>query len=180
MTACVKKITLILGGARSGKSTYAQQLAATMGGKVLFCATAEPLDDEMQSRIEQHRRSRPVDWDTVEASRDIGTALHKMVAGYDTVIIDCITLLVANCIGENTNVDTAEQLVHSEITNLINLMQRKHSSYMLVSNELGNGLVPENGLGRVYRDVLGKANQMLAAHADEVYLMVAGLPLKLK
>lgn len=121
-----------------------------------------------------------MDWDTVEASRDIGTALHKMVAGYDTVIIDCITLLVANCIGENTNVDTAEQLVHSEITNLINLMQRKHSSYMLVSNELGNGLVPENGLGRVYRDVLGKANQMLAAHADEVYLMVAGLPLKLK
>ncbi|MCX6001209.1 MAG: bifunctional adenosylcobinamide kinase/adenosylcobinamide-phosphate guanylyltransferase [Chloroflexi bacterium] len=175
-----KRIVLILGGARSGKSSYAQELAKQTGGRVLFCATAEALDGEMQSRIEKHRRSRPPGWDTVEASRDIGKVLGQRATEYDAIIIDCITVLVANVMGDGSDAEKAESSISAEILGLIELIKRKQSNYILVSNEVGSGLVPDNKLGRVYRDELGKANQLLADVADEVYLMTAGIPLKLK
>ena len=180
MSAAENKIILLLGGARSGKSAYAQELAGLAGGSVLFCATAEPLDDEMQSRIGKHRVSRPPGWETVEAGRDIGRALGQRASQYDTIIIDCITILVANVMGDGSEAEKAESSVGAEILSLIALLKRKQSNYILVSNEAGSGLVPDNRLGRLYRDELGKANQKLAAVSDEVYLLTAGIPLKLK
>ena len=180
MSAVTNKIILLLGGARSGKSAYAQELAGLAGGRVLFCATAEALDDEMQSRIKRHRRSRPPDWETVEASRDMAKALGQKAAEYDAIIIDCITILVANVMGDGSEAEKAESSVNAEMLKLAELLERRQSTYILVSNEVGSGLVPDNRLGRLYRDELGKANQKLAAVSDEVYLLTAGIPLKLK
>jgi adenosylcobinamide kinase / adenosylcobinamide-phosphate guanylyltransferase len=174
------RIILLLGGARSGKSTRAQELAEEMGGRVLFCATAEALDDEMQARIEAHKRSRPSNWDTIESSRNIGEALRAHGRDHNTVIIDCITLLVSNCLNDDFTSDQAEKAALAEITSLIGLMQERRANYILVSNEVGSGLVPDNKAGRLYRDMLGQANQQLAKYADEVYFMAAGLSLRMK
>ena len=179
MTA-VNKMVLILGGARSGKSSYAQKIAADRGGKVLFCATAQPLDKDMRERIRAHRRSRPSGWDTLEASDNLAAALEGKTGKYATVIVDCITLLAANCIGRITDSRKAGKCVDVEIRDLIRLMQRSPCNFILVSNEVGGGIVPDNALARVYRDALGRANQQLAAAAGQVILMTAGLPLKLK
>ena len=178
MAGINKKTILVLGGARSGKSTYAQQLASGMGRRVLFCATAEPLDDDMLDRIEQHKKSRPCHWETLEVSRNVGRALCSLTARYDAVVVDCITLLVSNCLQDGSL--QAGKIVSEEISSLIQFMGDKRSNYILVSNEVGSSLVPDNVLGRQYRDVLGRANQLLAGAADEVYLMVAGIPLKVK
>lgn len=173
------KIILVTGGARSGKSSYAQQLASRIGKKILFCATAQPLDNEMKARIEVHRNSRPAGWDTLEANLRIGDSIKKAGEGYDTIIIDCITLLVANCFsGDDPAVWIARAL--EEIADLTDLLILRQSNYIIVSNEVGNGIVPDNRIGREYRDTLGRANQMLASCADQVFLMVAGLPLKIK
>jgi len=175
-----KRIILILGGARSGKSSHAQQVAADRGGRVLFCATAQPLDEEMQERIRAHRQSRPPGWDTLEVKDGLAAALEGKAETYDTVIVDCITLLTANCMGEAIDYRAAEKAVEAEVDGLIELMRRSGCSFILVSNEAGSGIVPDNRLARVYRDALGKANQRLSRAADEVILMTAGLPLKLK
>jgi adenosylcobinamide kinase/adenosylcobinamide-phosphate guanylyltransferase len=134
----------------------------------------------MQSRIGKHRRSRPPGWETLEAGRDIGRALARQAPEYDAIIVDCITILVANAIGDETDIEKAESAVNAELLGLIELLKLRQSNYILVSNEVGSGIVPDNRLGRLYRDELGKANQKLAAAADEVYLMTAGIPLKLK
>lgn len=176
----MNKIILLLGGARSGKSAYAQELAGLAGSKVLFCATAEALDGEMQSRIKKHRMSRPPGWATFESSRDIGKALGPHASKYDVIIIDCITVLVANVMGDGTDTEKAESSVGAEILSLGELLKRRQSNYILVSNEVGSGIVPDNRLARLYRDELGRANQKLAAISDEVYLLTAGIPLKLK
>jgi adenosylcobinamide kinase / adenosylcobinamide-phosphate guanylyltransferase len=175
-----KRILLVLGGARSGKSSYAQQVAAGLGDRVLFCATAQPLDKEMQDRIQAHRQSRPATWDTLEITDGLAAALEGKSGAYDTVIIDCITLLIANCIGEAMDYRSAEKAVDAEMDSLIELMRRGDCGFILVSNEVGGGIVPDNRLARVYRDVLGRANQRLARSANEVILMTAGLPMKLK
>jgi len=170
----------VLGGARSGKSSYAQQVAAYRGGRVLFCATAQPLDEEMRERIQAHRQNRPPGWDTLEIKDGLASALAGKTGGYDTVILDCVTLLTANCIGESVDYGAAEKVVDAEIDSLIDLMSRAVCRFILVSNEVGGGIVPDNRLARVYRDALGRANQRLARAADEVILMTAGLPMKLK
>ncbi len=174
------KIILVLGGARSGKSSFAVELASGLGHKVLFCATAEPLDDEMRARIEAHKKTRPSSWTTLESATNIAAAIGKSSAGHDAVIIDCMTLLLSNLLGEGIPLSQCEQSVAREMEELLTCLGKKESNYIIVSNEVGQGLVPENGLARTYRDMLGKINQQLAACADEVYLMVARLPVKIK
>ena len=174
-----KNCILILGGARSGKSRFAQELAAKLGDKVLFVATGAPLDDEMQARIDDHKKTRPQHWQTLEISKDIGRKLAK-TRGFEVVLVDCLTLLVANLLGDETEYRKAEKLVLAEIKGIISAMDRLDATFIFVSNEVGMGLVPDNKLGRVYRDLLGKANQLLAQHADEVYFMVAGIPVNVK
>ncbi len=173
-------IILITGGARSGKSAFAQKLATELGKRVLFCATAQPLDPEMQARIEMHRKSRPAGWDTVELPLNVAAGLRHIRAKYDIIVIDCITMLVANRLCEDMPEEKAEYEVLAEIEPLISYMQKQKIHFILVTNEVGWGIVPDNKLARLYRDLLGKVNQKLAGCAHEVYLLVAGIPCKIK
>lgn len=177
----------MLGGARSGKSNYAQELAKQMAGRVLFVATAEAGDEDMRLRIENHKRSRPPDWRTLEVTTDIGRAIEGEIEDESLVIIDCITLLVSNvfCRYDEKHFEIIEdsileKQVISEIDNLLECLQKTHASFIIVSNEVGLGIVPDNRMGRLYRDFLGRANQMLTRKADEVYFMIAGIPLRVK
>lgn len=174
------RIILITGGARSGKSDFARHLAGETGQRVLFCATAQALDDEMQTRIEAHKRSRPASWETLEASTGVARQLSLICSKYDVILIDCITLLVSNCLVDSIPPKEAEKRAAAEIDALVGLISRRECSYIVVTNEVGLGIVPNNPLARLYRDVLGNANRALAACADEVYLMMAGLSLRLK
>lgn len=178
-------LTFILGGARSGKSTYAVQRAEEAGGRVLFVATAEAFDDDMRDRITRHQAERPRGWRTLEAPLGVGAALGAELAsaGYDTIIVDCLTLLVSNVLlrlPEDTLDDVVAEAVAVEVDALIDLISHSDAGWLVVSNEVGMGVVPPTRLGRVYRDVLGRANQRIARVADEVTLLVAGLPWKLK
>jgi adenosylcobinamide kinase/adenosylcobinamide-phosphate guanylyltransferase len=175
-----KLITLLLGGARSGKSYYAQQLASELGGKVLFVATGEARDEEMQARIAEHKKARPKNWRTLEMPTGIGRRIQKQIGDAEVVIVDCLTLLISNLLHDEPDYPEAEKRMMAEINELIAAMDRLDASFVIVSNEVGMGLVPENKLGRIYRDLLGKANQLLAQHATEVYLMVACLPVQIK
>lgn len=195
-----KKFILILGGARSGKSTFAQSLAKRLRESVLFVATGEPLDEEMASRIEEHKKMRPKNWRTLEIATNVGQKLQDQIKDADVVLLDCITLLVSNILtkedkkpfsspskgedegeGENTEaIPEAEKQVMAEMEDLIDCIDKHECNFIVVSNEVGLGLVPDNKLGRVYRDLLGKANQLLAQHATEIYFMVSGIPVKIK
>jgi adenosylcobinamide kinase/adenosylcobinamide-phosphate guanylyltransferase len=181
------KSTLITGGARSGKSHFAQELARESGGAVLFVATAEAGDEEMKQRIEAHRRARPPTWETLEITTHIGRRIARNIGKAQTVIIDCITLLINNIFQQYSPQNEAEidealvgKEVIAEISELIDCMEQSDASFIIVTNEVGLGLVPANKVSRLYRDLLGRANQVLAQHADEVYLMAAGIPVKIK
>ena len=178
---------MIIGGARSGKSSFAQELAVKLGEPILFVATAEAKDEEMRRRIEAHKRSRPTLWNTLEAATSVGSQIGKNIGQARVVIIDCVTLLVNNVLCQHMNggdnkIDTEviEQGVTDEITQLIDCMNNSEASFIVVTNEAGTGLIPPNAMARLYRDLLGKVNQMLGQHADCVYLMVAGLPLQVQ
>lgn len=177
------KSTLILGGARSGKSTYAQELAIKAGGNVLFVATAEAGDADMKKRIEMHRKLRPPVWVTIEATTCIGRRIKENIGQAQTVIIDCVTLLINNIFKEyddKTDADLAEKEVMAEIKEITDCIDGSEARFIIVSNEVGLGIVPADRVSRLYRDLLGRANQVLAAHADEVYLLVAGIPVAVK
>ncbi|TRZ96872.1 MAG: bifunctional adenosylcobinamide kinase/adenosylcobinamide-phosphate guanylyltransferase [Dehalococcoidia bacterium] len=175
-----KQCIFILGGARSGKSRYAQELAGKLSNKVLFVATGEARDKEMQARISHHKKNRPESWRTLEAPTNIGRQIEQQIGDAEVVLIDCLTLLVSNLLGDESDYSKAEKQVMAEINELIACMDKLDSSFIIVSNEVSMGLVPETRLGRIYRDMLGKANQLIARHASEVYLMVAGIPVKVK
>jgi adenosylcobinamide kinase/adenosylcobinamide-phosphate guanylyltransferase len=175
-----KQITLLLGGARSGKSHYAQQLAIKLGSRVLFVATGEALDEEMEARIAEHKKARPKNWRTVEIPSGVGRGIERQIGDAEVVIIDCLTLLVSNLLRDEPDYPEAEKRVTAETNELIAAMDKLDASFVIVSNEVGMGLVPETKLGRIYRDLLGKANQLLAVHATKVYLMVACLPVQVK
>jgi len=175
------RLILILGGARSGKSTHAQRLAKAHGGKVVFIATAEALDDEMRDRIAAHQADRPMDWQTLEIPYDVGQAFTRLSPPADVVLLDCLTLLVSNLLFLEGDIDqpdaaAAEARLDGELQGLLDVIHAGRADWFIVSNEVGQGLVPPYPSGRVYRDLLGHANQRLAAQADEVYWMVAGIP----
>ena len=177
--------TLILGGARSGKSRFALDIAANLGEKVLFVATAEAQDEEMRQKIEEHKRTRPSAWRTLEVPTGIGKAIRKEVGDSNVAIVDCLTLLVSNLLEdcgdpEQLDMNKARERVAKEIKELVECMDETDASFILVSNEVGLALVPDNQLGRVYRDLLGWCNQELAQRADQVYFMIAGLPTLVK
>ncbi len=182
-----KRCVLIIGGAGSGKSHFAQELAPKLGEAVLFVATAVAGDEEMRQRIERHKRARSAAWSTLEATSHLGSQILEKIGEAQVVIVDCITLLVNNIFsqysdqaGEQINAPLIEKGVIAEVGELIECIDRLDASFIIVTNEVGLGLVPASRLGRSYRDLLAKANQMLAQVADDVYLMVAGLPLLIK
>ena len=174
-----KRLTLVLGGVRAGKSSHAQQLASA-GKRVLFVATAEPGDEEMAARIRVHREGRPADWDTLEEPIDLVSALTPVLHHYDMVLLDCLTLWVSNLLLQGQGPGPANVDTLSETKRLLALYGKADSTWIVVSNEVGLGVVPATQLGRSYADELGRVNQTVAAAADDVYFMVAGLPLPLK
>ena len=182
------KLTFILGGARSGKSYYAERFAADFGGPVLYIATAEALDEEMKVRIQNHQAARPRHWFTLESPRNVGKAFLAWQAekGPDAVglvLLDCLTLLTNNlALGQPDDVEERALTdgLNAELDDILAAIAASRLHWLVVSNEVGLGLVPPYPLGRVYRDSLGRANQRLAAAADEVLFMVAGIPMKVK
>ncbi len=180
-----KQLTFILGGARSGKSTYAEQLAAAQGERVLYVATAQAGDEEMAVRIAAHRAARPAQWRTLEAAQGVGAAIRTTLAHEkaDVVLVDCLTLLASNVLltlPEGAAAESVESALYAEVAELLAAYAASDAAWIVVSNEVGLGIVPAYPLGRVYRDALGRANQQLAAAADRVLFMVAGLPMTVK
>lgn len=176
------KLTLILGGARSGKSTHAQRLVEQRGGRVVFLATATADDDEMSARIVKHQQERASTWTTREIPHGIATALAEQPVEADVILLDCLTLLVSNAMLVGvTDLDHPDESaitdqVNAEISSLMQVIESSPADWIIVSNEVGLGLVPPYPLGRIYRDLLGRANQQIASRADEVYWLVAGIP----
>jgi adenosyl cobinamide kinase/adenosyl cobinamide phosphate guanylyltransferase len=168
-------LTLLLGGARSGKSALAVRRVAALGSPVLFIATAEALDDEMASRIARHRAERDAGWTTVEAPLDPAAALAE-APPQACVVLDCLSLWVANLVQRGL----AEEEVVRRAADAAALAAGRQGPTIAVSNEVGMGVVPEFELGRRYRDVLGRVNAAWAAHADEALLVVAGRTLALE
>lgn len=187
------RLILVLGGARSGKSGYAESLAARIAQQrpVFYVATATAEDAEMERRIARHRAARPSHWLTVEAPGDPAAAIRGQLvrADFPVILLDCITLLVSNLLLDGAHAEfdeqrfeasEAEARVTAAIADLLAAWHETQATLILVSNEVGMGLVPPYPLGRVYRDVLGRVNAQLAREADVVLLMVAGLPVELK
>lgn len=179
------RLRFLLGGARSGKSTYAENWARDQGDRVLFIATAQAFDEEMIQRIQRHQIDRPAHWDTLEAPQQVAQAVKSQFhhLPHDTIILDCMTLLVSNLLlslSETVDQERVDAVVLQEIDALLALISESSADWLVVSNEVGMGVVPPTRLGRFYRDALGKANQRLASQANDVLLLVAGLPWKLK
>jgi adenosylcobinamide kinase/adenosylcobinamide-phosphate guanylyltransferase len=180
-----KKLTLVLGGARSGKSSHAEMLAAVYA-EVLYVATAEAWDDEMAARIAAHKVQRPTHWRTLEVTHAVGDAIATAAgaeAAAQVVLLDCLTLLANNVIitlAEGASDAEATAALMAEVDGLLAAYNAGVADWIIVSNEVGLGIVPAYPLGRIYRDALGRANQRLAAQADRVIFMVAGIPMIVK
>lgn len=174
------KCIFILGGTRSGKSRLAEETAAILSERVLYLATAAPGDAEMRRRIAAHVKRRPRRWRTLEQQTDIAAALRRDGGSEEVVIVDCLTLLLSNLLGALPNPADFEDAAVAEAAALLALARQSEAAFIIVSSEVGLGLVPDNAAGRHYRDVLGQVNQLAAETADEVYLMVAGQKLRLK
>ncbi|MCK9419225.1 MAG: bifunctional adenosylcobinamide kinase/adenosylcobinamide-phosphate guanylyltransferase [Nitrospirae bacterium] len=170
------KTYFITGGARSGKSAFAEKLASGLSGKRAYLATAQALDAEMAARIEKHRKDRGLAWDTYEEPLAAAELLKKLSGRYEVVLIDCLTLWLSNVIA-HTDGDDVVSLRSDELVAAINNF---NGVCIVVSNEVGLGIVPDNPLARKFRDLAGILNQRVALTADEVYFTAAGIPLKIK
>ncbi len=170
----MEKLTLLLGGARSGKSAYALEEASRIPGQKAFVATAQAFDDEMKIRIEKHKTERGNDWTTFEEPLHIVALLREIGTSHSVILLDCFTLWVSNVMHSSLD-------FHDEVENLVETLTTGRSAPIyIVSNEVGLGLVPESELGRAYRDNLGFLNRRIAMIASTVYFMVAGIPLAIK
>ena len=171
-----QKVVVITGGARSGKSRFAQELARSGGEDVVFIATAAVRDEEMRKRIEGHRRARPPQWVTIEEEIDLVGAIETRGGEPKTIIIDCITLWLSNLIERGDE----DERIRQQANRFNESLQRSPHCIILVTNEVGSGIVPDNPLARRFRDLAGEVNQILASSAQELYLMAAGVPLRLE
>jgi adenosylcobinamide kinase/adenosylcobinamide-phosphate guanylyltransferase len=180
---------LVTGGAKSGKSLFAEKLAAGLSGNVVYVATAEVLDREMEGRVARHRARRTADWTTLEAPRDLGFALAALPPSAGAVLVDCLTIWTSNrllALGEPESagwldaVDDLQNTLCHELEALAELAHAGTRHLVVVTNEVGYGVVPDTPLGRVFRDLLGSVNQRAAGLADHVFLVVAGLATEVK
>lgn len=171
-----KYVTLVLGGARSGKSRYAQQVASCFA-RVTFIATARTSDSEIRQKISQHRRERPKGWKTVEAPVRLSKMIDLESPQADVLLVDCLTMFVANVMGAKNG---AEKATEKNINQVCEAIRASKASIVVVSNEVGSGVVPAFRSGRIYRDLLGQMNQQVAEIADKVILMVAGVAVTVK
>jgi len=184
----VGRIVLVTGGARSGKSVFAETLAARHGERVAYVATATVGDAEMADRIARHRARRPAAWSTLEAPLDILASLAALDAGIEVVLVDCLAVWAANrllAVGEPAEdgwwdrVGALERVLAEELGLVVTAGRAAAWDLLLVTNEVGFGVVPPTELGRAYRDLLGRLNQVVAARANDVFLVVAGLAVEI-
>lgn len=183
------RLVFVTGGARSGKSTFAEKLASDSGDRVLYIATSVPFDDEMELRIQKHKERRPSGWQTVEAYRELDRIISVNIEEKSAVLLDCMTIMITNLMidsGINWEKASAEELysvektIDVEIDKLICTAAKTDALFIIVSNEVGMGLVPEYPMARVFRDIAGRANQKIAKASDEVFFCVSGIPMKIK
>ncbi|HEX2944775.1 MAG TPA: bifunctional adenosylcobinamide kinase/adenosylcobinamide-phosphate guanylyltransferase [Clostridia bacterium] len=183
------KLVLVTGGARSGKSTFAENFVRTYGKNILYIATAIAFDEEMKERVHLHRLQRPSTWETLEAFRNFGNSLPGLLIGRDAAMLDCITNMVSNIMLQKdmewNNMTTAdinevEREVSRQISELLSVIKDADIPFVIVTNELGMGVVPSTVLGRAARDIAGRTNQKLAREAEEVHLLVSGIPIRIK
>lgn len=177
------KIVLVTGGARSGKSTFAERYAAQGKRTVAYIATAQIYDDEMKERVNIHQSRRPANWSTFEAPYKAEQAMAQAVQEADAVLFDCLTLYTSNLLlapDAPVNREERRQAVLSAIDTLLSSAKQDRADVIFVTNEVGSGIVPDNALAREYRDIAGLVNQKVAGAADEVYLVVSGLAVELK
>ena len=176
------RLVFVLGGARSGKSRFAQEYAwAEAGEDVLYVATATVTDDEMTTRVARHREDRPAAWETVELPLRAGETLLARGALPPVIVLDCLTLLLSTPAFTDANLtaEAVEAHATAEVDGLVRLASVHSGTLIVVSNEVGMGMHPDYPLGRIYRDAFGRANQRIAAHADAAYFLLAGIALDL-
>ncbi len=171
----MSKLIFITGGVRSGKSSYAVELAQQLSSDVAFLATASSGDEEMKQRIKHHQRNRPSHWITIEEQRDVASQLKEINTPGRVIIVDCLTLLISNLLDSLSD----EEILH-QIRKIPRYAEMFNLTTIVISNEVGWGIVPTHPLGRRFRDLSGQASQILAHYAKEVYLMLSGIPLKIK
>lgn len=178
------RTTLITGGARSGKSRFAEQLAQQHGAPLCYLATAQPLDGEMDERIMRHRARRGTDWQTVEEPQALAQALTRLDGTCNAILVDCVTLWLSNLLlardDESKPLEETEAAILDDVHRLAVTLRGMTTPVYLVTNEVGMGIVPEHRLGRLFRDLAGQANQILASACHELYAVISGIPLKLK
>jgi adenosylcobinamide kinase/adenosylcobinamide-phosphate guanylyltransferase len=171
----------ITGGVRSGKSTFAEKRAGEFGSRLCYLATAQTLDCEMDERVRRHRERRGDEWNTIEEPIHLSQALARSDGQYDAILVDCLTLWLSNLLLRYEDAaENSEERIHEDLQRLKNTLQGMVTPVVFVSNEVGMGIVPDNALGRMFRDIAGRTNQGMAAGADEVYVIISGIPLKLK
>lgn len=183
------KIIYISGGARSGKSIFAEETCKDLSDKVAYIATSEIFDEEMKDRVKKHKAQRPDSWDTYEAYRDLDKIMESISRNNDTALLDCLTVMVNNLVfHSDIDIETAsfdeldklEKSIAEETSKLLSSARRLDINLVIVSNEIGMGIVPENKLSRIYRDIIGRSNQKCAAMSDEAYFVVSGIAVKIK
>lgn len=171
----------ITGGARSGKSSFAEKTAVGFGAPLGYLATAQTLDSEMDERIRRHRERRGAEWFTIEEPIHLSQALARCDGQYNVILVDCVTLWLSNLLFKYEDAaENCEERIHEDLQRLKSTLQGMVTPVILVSNEVGMGIVPDNALARIFRDIAGSTNQALAANADEVHVVISGIPLKLK
>lgn len=186
----MSRIVLVSGGARSGKSSFAERRARELNQKTVYIATSIPFDDGMKDRVKKHRQSRPESWTTIEQYRgfeSLGDREDFLSAGL--VLLDCLTLMVSNIMLESgldfdrcdhSEIDSLEAEIFRELSDLLELLKHHKKTAILVTNEVGFGIVPDNRLASIFRDIAGRANQRIASQADEVYMVFMGIENRIK
>jgi len=173
------RMTFVLGGARSGKSRFAVEFF-DRSKRIAYIATAVASDDEMKARIQEHKEMRPARWTTIESPADVASAVEKVAGKCEGVIIDCLTLLVSNLLLDEENPANKQGYIMGEVEKLCKVCKAAPVDVVIVSNEVGEGVVPDTKLGRDFRDIHGIVNQYVARECDEVYFLIAGIPQRLK
>lgn len=186
----MEEIILITGGARSGKSSLAEAKAKELGSKVVYIATAIAFDEGMKDRIAKHKSSRPSNWATIEMYKDFSKLeKNQDFIESDLILLDCITLMVSNILLDSgldfdkcsvEEIEHIEKIVFKEIKELLEVVARYEKKLIIVTNEVGMGLVPSYRLGSIFRDIAGRVNQYLAKQSKEVYFTVSGIPMRIK
>ena len=171
----------ITGGARSGKSTFAEKRAMEFGAPLGYLATAQALDGEMDERVRRHQERRGAEWAKIEEPLHLSQTLARCDGQYRVILVDCVTLWLSNLLFKYEDAgESCEDRIHEDLQRLKSTLHGMVTPVILVSNEVGMGIVPDNALARLFRDIAGTTNQLLAAAADEVHAVISGIPLRLK